>query len=182
MAIQLRFGKLASTRPRREAVQPLANFFQTRDGRWICLLARQGSTDWARIATAAGRPELTEDPRFTSARLRRENGPALVDILDEAFGAMDYAEAARGAGRRRPDLGPLADAARPGHRSAGDGGRLLRGDARRQGRDLPRPGGAGAVPGLGGRAERPGAGLGEHTASVLAEIGWSEDEIAVVER
>jgi crotonobetainyl-CoA:carnitine CoA-transferase CaiB-like acyl-CoA transferase len=94
MAIQLRFGKLASTRPRREAVQPLANFFQTRDGRWICLLARQGSTDWARIAAAAGRPELVEDPRFASARLRREHGQALVDILDEAFGAMDYAQAA----------------------------------------------------------------------------------------
>jgi crotonobetainyl-CoA:carnitine CoA-transferase CaiB-like acyl-CoA transferase len=92
MAIQLRFGKLASTRGRREAIQPLANFFKTRDGRWVCLLPRQGATDWARIAAAAGRPDLVEDPRFASSKSRRENTAALVEILDEAFGAMDYVE------------------------------------------------------------------------------------------
>ena len=80
LAIQLHFGRLASTRPRREAVQPLANFFQTRDGRWICLLARQGATDWPRIAAAVDHPELVDDPRFSSARARRENTAALVDI------------------------------------------------------------------------------------------------------
>ena len=75
MAIQLRFGKLASTRGRREAVQPLANFYKTADGRWICLLPRQGSVDWPRIAAAAGRPELVDDPRFASAKARREKSP-----------------------------------------------------------------------------------------------------------
>ena len=100
MAIQLRFGKLASTRGRREAVQPLANFYKTADGRWICLLPRQGSVDWPRIAAAAGRPELVDDPRFASAKTRREHGQALVDILDEAFGAMAYADAAQADGTR----------------------------------------------------------------------------------
>ncbi|HEX5776593.1 MAG TPA: CoA transferase, partial [Caulobacteraceae bacterium] len=38
MAIQLRLGKLASTRPREQAVQPLANFFRTGEGRWINIL------------------------------------------------------------------------------------------------------------------------------------------------
>lgn len=66
MAIQLRFGKLASTRPREGAINPLANFFKTADERWICLLPRQGATDWPQIAAAAGRPDLVDDPRFAS--------------------------------------------------------------------------------------------------------------------
>ncbi len=153
------FGKLASTRPRREAVQPLANFFQTRDGRWLCLLARQGSTDWARIATAAGRPELTEDPRFASARLRRENGAALVDILDEAFGAMDYAEAAAAL-----DAGDLTWAPWQTPRDlvtdpqAAAAGCFVETPDGRAGPS--RPGGPGAVPWRGGRARGPGAGAG----------------------
>ena len=180
MAIQLRFGKLASTRPRREAVQPLANFFQTRDGRWICLLARQGSTDWARIAAAAGRPELAQDPRFSSARLRREHGGTLVDILDEAFAAMDYAEAAAAL-----DAGDLTWApwqtprdlvADPQATAAGcfvetpDG----------RGGTFPAPAGPARFPGAADGPRGPAPALGEHTASVLAEIGWSEDEIAAM--
>jgi crotonobetainyl-CoA:carnitine CoA-transferase CaiB-like acyl-CoA transferase len=179
MAIQLRFGKLASTRPRREAVQPLANFFQTRDGRWICLLARQGSTDWARIAAAAGRPELTEDPRFASARLRREHGGALVDILDEAFGALDYAQAAAALDAGDMTWAPwqtprdLVTTRRRRRRAA---------SSRRPtaGWTFPAPAGPARFPGAEDGPRGPAPGLGEHTASVLAEIGWSEAEIAAV--
>lgn len=89
MAIQLRLGRVASTRPRAEAVNPLANFFKTADGHWINLIPRQGSADWPKIAAAAGHPEWAADPRFASSRARRENGPALVALIDEAFGAAD---------------------------------------------------------------------------------------------
>jgi crotonobetainyl-CoA:carnitine CoA-transferase CaiB-like acyl-CoA transferase len=180
MAIQLRFGKLASTRPRREAVQPLANFFQTRDGRWICLLARQGSTDWARIAAAAGRPELAQDPRFSSARLRREHGGTLVDILDAAFAAMDYAEAAAAL-----DAGDLTWAPWQTPRDlVGDPQAAAAGcfveTPDGLGGTFPAPAGPARVPGAADGPRGPAPALGEHTASVLAEIGWSEAEIAAV--
>ncbi|ONF95929.1 E-cinnamoyl-CoA:R-phenyllactate CoA transferase [Sphingomonas jeddahensis] len=89
-AIQLQMNKLASTKARPEAVNPLNNFFQTSDGQWFVMVPRQGSGDWPRIARAIGRPELLEDERFTGVRNRRSNGPALVDILDAAFGAMTW--------------------------------------------------------------------------------------------
>lgn len=173
LAIQLHFGKLASTRPRREAVQPLANFFQTRDGRWICLLARQGATDWPRIAAAVGRPELVDDPRFSGARARRENTAALVDILDEAFGAMDYETAAaaldEGDITWAPWQTPRDLVEDPQAQAAGCFVEML--DGRRS------PAAPARFPGVDERPRAPAPSLGADTAAVLAELGYSDEEI-----
>jgi crotonobetainyl-CoA:carnitine CoA-transferase CaiB-like acyl-CoA transferase len=180
MAIQLRFGKLASTRPRREAVQPLANFFQTRDGRWICLLPRQGATDWPRIAEAAGRPDLVEDPRFANSKSRRENTAALVDILDAAFGAMDYAqvEAALDASDLTwaPYQTPRELVEDPQAQAAGcfvetpDGA----------GGSFKAPASPARFPGAEDGPRGPAPRLGADTAAVFRELGWSEDRIAAL--
>ncbi len=180
MAIQLRFGKLASTRGRREAIQPLANFFKTRDGRWICLLPRQGATDWARIAQAAGQPELVDDPRFASAKSRRENTAALVDLLDAAFGAMDYEDVAAAL-----DEGDLTWAPYQTPRE-------LIGDpqAEAAGCFVDTPDGAGGTfkapasparfPGAQDGPRGPAPKLGADTAAVFRELGWTEDRIAIL--
>lgn len=180
MAIQLRFGKVASTRPRREAVQPLANFFQTRDGRWICLLARQGATDWAQIAAAAGRPELATDPRFASAKARRENTAALVDALDEAFGAMDYVQAAAAL-----DAGDITWAPYQTPREL-----IADPQAQAAGCFVETPDGAGGTftapasparfPGALDGPRGPAPRLGADTAAVFRELGWAEDRIATL--
>ncbi|OYW30411.1 MAG: CoA transferase [Caulobacter sp. 12-67-6] len=182
MAIQLRFGKLASTRGRREAIQPLANFFKTRDGRWICLLPRQGATDWARIAEAAGRPELVDDPRFASAKARRENTALLVDLLDAAFGEMDYETVANAL-----DAGDLTWAPYQTPRE-----RELVGDpqAEAAGCFVDTPDGAGGTfkapasparfPGALDGPRGPAPKLGADTAAVFKELGWTEDRIAAL--
>jgi crotonobetainyl-CoA:carnitine CoA-transferase CaiB-like acyl-CoA transferase len=180
MAIQLRFGKLASTRGRREAIQPLANFFKTRDGRWICLLPRQGATDWARIAAAAGRPDLVEDPRFASAKSRRENTTALVDLLDAGFGGMDYEEVAEaldaGDLTWAPYQTPRELVGDPQAEAAGcfvdtpDG----------EGGTFRAPAGPARFPGAQDGPRGPAPRLGADTATVFRDLGWSEERIATL--
>lgn len=180
MAIQLRFGKLASTRPRTQAVQPLANFFKTADGRWICLLVRTGGKDWPQIAAAVGRAELVQDPLFATSRDRRHNAAALVEILDAAFGGFAYQDIAarldeyditwapyQTPGELTRD--PQADAAGCFVQTPdGKGGsfRAPASPARFEGYDdTPKSG--------------PPA-LGEHTDSVLLDLGYSPEDVAAL--
>jgi crotonobetainyl-CoA:carnitine CoA-transferase CaiB-like acyl-CoA transferase len=94
MAIQMRFGRLASTKPREEAINPLANFFKCRDGRWLTIVPRQGNADWKGYCAALELGELEHDPRFAKSRARSENRGAVIDLLDAAFAKRDFADIA----------------------------------------------------------------------------------------
>jgi crotonobetainyl-CoA:carnitine CoA-transferase CaiB-like acyl-CoA transferase len=90
-AIQLQLGRLASPKPREQAVNPISNFFRSADGKWFVLVPRSGADgDWPAVARAAGRADLLDDPRFAGVKARRTNAAALVAALDAAFGAMDW--------------------------------------------------------------------------------------------
>jgi len=180
MAIQLRLGRIASTRSREQAVQPLANFFKTADGRWFTIVVRQGGADWPQIAAAAGRPELTDDPRFASSRARRENGPALVAALDEGFGAVPYAELAARLDAAditwAPYQTPRELTQDPQAHAAGCFVQAT--DA--QGATFTAPAGPARFPGADDGPKGPAPSLGQHTTEVLAELGYSDADIAAM--
>lgn len=68
------------------------NIYATSDGGWIAISAGSQRT-FNRLATAIGRPELTEDPRFCDNGRRVTNADALDQIMADWFAAMPSAEA-----------------------------------------------------------------------------------------
>jgi crotonobetainyl-CoA:carnitine CoA-transferase CaiB-like acyl-CoA transferase len=177
MSVQLRLGRIASTRPREQAVNPLVNFFKTAEGRWLCLLPREGGKDFPVIAAAAGRPELADDPRFARARDRRVNGAELVRALDEAFAGISMDEAAARLDAAdivwSPVQTPAELAADPQAEAAGcfvmapDG----------QGGHDRAPAAPARFAGADDGPKGPTPKLGEHSRGVLEEVGFSAAQI-----
>lgn len=177
MAIQLAFGRIASTRPRADAIQPIANFFKTRDGRWLTTVPRQGEADWAPFCTALGQEALIADPRFATSKDRRKNGPALVAVMDEVFAGLDFAEVAARLDAANivwsPMQTPAEAAADPQLRAAGGVSEIAYPDGRRQ--ETPStPLRFDDVP---SQTLRPAPRAGEHTRAVLSEAGVANTDI-----
>jgi crotonobetainyl-CoA:carnitine CoA-transferase CaiB-like acyl-CoA transferase len=177
MAIQMAFGRLASNRARQDQAQPLANFFRTADARWICLVPRQGEADWAPICRALGLHALIEDARFTRARARRENRDALLQALDGAFGGFSYADVTARLDHENLAWAPVQSAAEAANdpQLAAAGGVVQ--TPRANGESLTAPGGPLRFPGAGEGPRAPAPRYGEHTRSVLTELGLTPEAI-----
>lgn len=74
-----------------DATIALANYYRTRDGRWIALSVLLDAW-WPDFVHHLGRPELLEDARFADARARAVHARALVGILNEIFAGQDYSQ------------------------------------------------------------------------------------------
>ncbi len=84
-------GRPPTKRDRRHLISALANRFRCGDDRWIILNMPEPRW-WPGFCEAIGRPELLEDPRFATPRDRFENMPELTDLIDEAFASKPIAE------------------------------------------------------------------------------------------
>ncbi len=166
---QGRFGNQAVSRI------PTANLFACKGGH--ILLAVNNEGQFRNLLKCIGREDILEDERFKDWPSRIENEPAMRAIIEEAFSEADaetwevrLAEAGAPASR----INSLADAvAHPqlAHRDVlqeidgpfgpmrliGSGFKLAHG---------------------GGSIERAPALLGEHAGEILAEAGYTDDEIA----
>lgn len=154
---------------------PAADIVPTRDGHIV--LSAYAEDHWQRFCRVVGRDELANDPRFCTNEKRvahrAELRAALRECLsgrssEECIDLLGRNQIVAGAVRRYSDVlasadvaasGILVDAAAPSGRRYRAIGRPYRfGDA-------PRPSPAAAPE------------CGEHGAEVLAEAGYSEDEI-----
>jgi formyl-CoA transferase len=93
-AVQTRlFGEPVPLRPRRdEPPNALANHYRTRDGRWFIMALYNEQRQLPSFLSAIGRADLADDPRFADPEARKQHAREFVMILDEVFSRRDLAE------------------------------------------------------------------------------------------
>ncbi|HWW45284.1 MAG TPA: CoA transferase [Acidimicrobiia bacterium] len=160
---------------------PLDRLYRTADG-WICLSARTDD-EFARLCGVPGFDGLAGDPRFTSAADRAREADALGDAIAKVVATAPAAtwDATFRSHEVPAEVPAGAEAARtlfddPERRSDG---RVEEYEHARWGttRDIAvmvRLSGATTRPG------RPAPEVGEHTRELLAEFGYSADEITAL--
>jgi crotonobetainyl-CoA:carnitine CoA-transferase CaiB-like acyl-CoA transferase len=178
LAIQLFFGRNASTRPRAEAYNPLTNFFRTRDDAWICIVARAGNADLPRMARAFDLPGIDTDERFLGGKARRDNAAYITALFDAAFAKFTKAEMAARLTAEEIAWAPaqtLADVAVDPQVMAAGG--IVDMPTRSAGETIRSPGGPARFVGVDDGPKGPGPALGEHTREILKSIGYADAQI-----
>jgi crotonobetainyl-CoA:carnitine CoA-transferase CaiB-like acyl-CoA transferase len=160
---------------RQEAAPAFDLIYETADG--YMTVAALTDRQWAGLARVVGRSEWLEDERFKTPALRQKNIDARLELTQEALmtrPAADWLEALTAAGVpcgpvltrnqviRHPQVAALGLVVETGHPRAG---RL---------RQTRPPARFSRTP---AEIRRGAPALGEHAQEVLAELGYSVDEI-----
>jgi len=178
-AIQLFFGRIGSTKSRHEQIQPLMNFFKTKDESWICIVSRQGNVDWAPLCRVMDRADLIEDERFTTGKSRRAHAAELVTLMDDEFGKYTKAEIAERLDAEAIAWAPvqtLAEVAKDPLLAAA-GGITQVPSASGDGSTFASPASPIRFPGIDDGPKGASPQMGQHSRDVLAAIGYDDARI-----
>jgi len=77
---------------RKTTWNPLSGSYRSRDGRFFQLVMLDADRYWADFCEVIGHPELIADARFVDMDARKANARACVEFLDAVFAARDYKE------------------------------------------------------------------------------------------
>lgn len=78
-----------------EPTSPLINVYQCKDGKWISLTSLNYRKEWAALCGTFGRPDLVDDPRCNSPKAIYVNRKEVTGIFAEIIAQKDREEWAR---------------------------------------------------------------------------------------
>ena len=70
---------------RRKSPNPLVGVYKTKDGRFLNICMLESDRYWEDLCQHIGRTDIVDDPRFADSAARMENSGECIDILDAAF-------------------------------------------------------------------------------------------------
>jgi crotonobetainyl-CoA:carnitine CoA-transferase CaiB-like acyl-CoA transferase len=171
-------GVTREFRTRRNPFNALVNYFRTKDERWVCLVFLQADRWWPDLCRHLDRPDLIDDPRFSTSAVRNAHVEECTDELDRIFITRTLAEwretLASLEGVWSPVLSPAEVGEDPQAIANGYLPDVDKGDGRVY-RGVASPVRFDQVPAgtLRGAPEH-----GENTEAVLLELGFGWDDIA----
>lgn len=77
---------------RQAPVNPITNWYRSKDDRWIYLACLQADRFWPELVKLLGAPELADDPRYANAAVRYEHRQDCVQELDRLFATKTIEE------------------------------------------------------------------------------------------
>lgn len=166
--------------PREKPRTALANYYETKDGRWMLLAIINEERGFPALCKAIGQPALVDDPRFATTADRRDHTSELTAIIDAALRQRswsDWHEILAANGITHTLIGKASDL--PSDRQAVAAKAVVETDIAEMPRTIASPF---DLAGLAPRRAGPAPAVGEHTDVVLREAGFSGDEIAALKR
>jgi formyl-CoA transferase len=156
----------------------LTNSYRTSDGRWLYLVFIEPDRYWQDFCARLGRPDIATDPRFVDAPARARHVRECVETLDEVFATRtldEWRTAFEGMAGPWAPVQTAEETVRDpqvlaneylGRAGDGDGFTLVSNPVQFDGHAV------GHVP--------LAPSVGEHTGPVLAELGYTDDEVAAL--
>lgn len=170
----------AEPRPRRDrahSFSPLYNSYRCRDGRWVQFVMLQPARFWGPLCEALDRADLRTDARFADTASLLAHAAEAVAELDRAIAGIDAAELGARLNARDLPWSPILDLGEVASDEQARANGYIVAKQHRSGRAMetlaPPFALRGVLPRLG-----PAPEAGQDTEAVLAEHGYSWDQIA----
>ncbi len=158
----------------REPDNALVNLYDTRDGQWILLAMVQEDKLWPGLCHALERPDLADDPRFTTRAERRARAKELYALIAPIFASRDYADWRKVLDEQAVTFTHVARLEGVIHDPQLEAAGILREVRDSRGRMVRSIANPIAVEGSAAVETRAAPSIGQHTDEVLAGLGYDD--------